>query len=218
MNFEQKAKLVFFLCLGVIVALLAYENHRLENEARNLRNEVRTSRLATENAIALSEITVLETDQWRRRAAQAELERDALAEELDERPVVETVVTVEVPAGVIEAPVDTVTRTVAFEDDWLAAEVEYRPVDVAAVLHYQIKPITLKVGVRCGAIDSFSQVRPAIVTVEQGQLPITIIIEEATIEPDVCNAPVVVQEDGGFDLKSAALGAAGVLGILLIGR
>jgi hypothetical protein len=211
----------FLILVSLLAVWQAWEKRGMQNEINTLRSEVRVARLATENSLALNEVMSVYADQWRRRATQYKLELDDAARELKERPVVETTVTVTVPAAQVEDPEPEVSDsavTMTFEDDWLTAEVEYRPVDVMATLSYELKPITLKIGVRCGSLDTVSMVRPAIVTVEQGLLPVTISIEEANIDPDVCNAPVVVQEDGGFDLKSAAAGAAGVLAILLIGR
>jgi hypothetical protein len=211
----------FLILVSLLAVWQAWEKRGMQNEIDTLRSEVRVARLATENSLALNEVMSVYADQWRRRATQYKLELDEAARELEERPVVETTVTVTVPAAQVEDPEPEVSDsavTMTFEDDWLKAEVEYRPVDVMATLSYELKPITLKIGVRCGSLDTVSMVRPAIVTVEQGLLPVTISIEEANIDPDVCNAPVVVQEDGGFDLKSAAAGAAGVLAILLIGR
>lgn len=213
---------------GVVLALaltgfFAVQAHLARSDVAKYREAARRAGLYAENATAMAAENYRVADQWRQRAMQVEVERDSLAQELEERPVVETVVVLDPDPAMIDAGSEDIADegeavVLNFEDEWLTAEVEYRPVDVTASIRYDLKPIRFTVGARCGAIDPASGVRPAIITIDQGQAPLEITIEHAEIDPEVCNAAVEVVEDGGFDLKSAGLGALGVIAtILLIG-
>jgi hypothetical protein len=216
---------VFVLGMGIAVGILAFQLNGARNDVRKYREAARSAGIHAENQIALLADAAEIHGQLRDRAVQAELERDGLAKELDERPVVETVIEVQVPAATVEADpveVDSASVHLTFEDEWLTAEVEFRPVDVTATLNYQIAPISIRIGARCGAVDPISGVRPAIITIDRidpaPREGMEIVVSDSQISPDICNPVILLDESGGFDLKSAGLGALAVLGTLLIGR
>lgn len=217
---EQRVEKALMFVLLFLVAMVGWQLHSRSNQIEQLQLDLRQSYLVSENLAAQNSVTVLEKGYWQRRALQMNIERDSLAEELDQRPVVETIITVEVPADTVYAPAVSQDSIIVsqFDDSILTAEVKYRPAPMTMSLDYQIKPITLNVGVRCAPVDTVSLAHPAIITIEEGVQPMTFTVEEGVIDPEVCN-PVPVGNPGhGFHLRSAVIGAVAVLGILLIGR
>jgi hypothetical protein len=207
---------------GVLFALcciLGFHNYRFRGDVERLEHQAYAASLNAENQIALANLTFLESGLWQKRAEQYQIQRDSLAERLDQRPVVETVVTVEVPGDTVYAEAVSQDSVVSaqFDDSVLTAEVKYRPAPMTMSLDYQIKPITLNIGVRCAPRDTVSFANPAIITVEDGE-NMTFTVEEGVIDPEVCNPAPVKRTGSGFNLKSALLGSAATLSILLIGR
>ena len=216
---------VFVLGAFIAIGFLSFQLSHARSEASKYREAARAAGIMAENQLALAADQMVIAGQLRDRAVQAEVARDSLAGALEERPVIETVVRVEVPAETVEAEpliADSVIQA-HFEDEWLTADIEIRTVDVTATLDYQIAPISIRIGARCGRLDPVTGVRPAIITIDRvdpaPREGMEIVVSGSTISPDVCNPVVVVpSESRGFDLKSAGLGALGVLGVLLLGR
>lgn len=195
-----------------LATTLAAMSYRADLMARRARD----AGIQTENLLAALDSTRLVGDQYRRRAAQAELERDELAQELDERPVLVTTVTLDpepVSTDTLSLAATSATDTLRFEhiDDLLTAEITVGlAVPQWAVLKYDLQPIRLTVGARCGPANDVG-VRTALITASaEGR---TVDVERAQVDPDLCNPVDSRDHGGGFGsfIKGIGVGVFGVL-------
>ena len=198
----MKLKLVSGVAGVVVVGVLGLlaKLGATERELTRTREEARASFLAHENTAARLDTTRLVADQYRREAEQHEIARDSLATALNERPVVETQVTIHshsIDTIVVEKQ-DTVTTErsipdtlrVDYADSVLSIHAgisTYFP--YSAALRYELAPISLIVGGRCGVPDPLGY-RTATITV---QTALDVDVDQAQLDPDLCNhtAPII---------------------------
>jgi len=205
--------------LGLAVFFgLGLQIRSLRGELAESRREVRAVGLRADSLAAELDTTRLVAGQFRRRAVQTEIERDSLAVALEERPVVETTVTLdpEPVVDTVEVAFNDSTLHSKFEDETLIAEVTFRQVPEArwrAEWTVDIKPIALSVGVRCGPVSQTTGVRPVQVTVEAELTEVD--ITESRADPEVCNPEPPDKSGGGF-LKGVLSGVALALTVITL--
>lgn len=202
--------------LFVVIMGLGLQVKMLQGDLQDARERVRLVGVLAENRKAELDSTRVVAGQFRRLAVQTEIERDSLAQELDERPVVEVPVVVENEPVVdtVQAELTDSTAYSSIETDLLIAEVE---IDLhppyVATWNVEVRPIRMLVGVRCGPVSQDTGIRPVQVTVEAE--PWEVDIGRPRTDPEVCN-PTPPEEDGGGFWKGVGAGALGVVTILAV--
>jgi len=188
----------------------------LRSDLAETRAELRTTGLYADALEAELDTTRLIAGQHRRRALQVEIERDSLAQALDERPVVEIPVVVQLPPQVdtIQAEMTDSTAYSKLDDESFVAEVTIQLTPpFLAEWKVEVKPVRALVGVRCGPVSQSTGVRPVRVTVETELWDVE--IGEAQADPEVCN-PEEPDPGGGNFWKGVGVGALAIISLGLI--
>jgi hypothetical protein len=143
-------------------------------------------RVAWQNYRAAQETTVRIEDRFRRLVEQRELKADSLQRELDERPVVRTVVTITPDSAVVEVPAETeiVDSIATYLYETSVADVRVKVDWVTQdppVITVLPKALVVNVDVACSDAGPVIDVRTA-----RGD---EVEIARSLIEPRVCNPP-----------------------------
>ena len=207
----------YIVAFAVFAGIGGYISH-LQGENEELTEYLRISGLHADALEAELDTTRLVAGQYRRRAQQTEIERDSLETALEERPVVETVVTASAPVQVDTVFAETTDSTLhsRFETELAIAQVSiqrFEPYEVEWIL--EVKPIVFSVGVNCGVANRITGVRSVQVTVEVELYEID--IDGSKIDPEVCNPSTPPSAGGGGNFwRGVGFGVVSVLGILTL--
>jgi len=214
-----------FLAWTPYVALLAlvagvggYISH-LQGERAELAEYLRVAGLHADALEVSLDTTRLVAGRWERRATQVQIERDSLETALEQRPVVETVVTASAPA-VVDTVFAEMTDSLLFsrfETELAIAQVQvqrFAPYEVEWIL--EVKPIVFELGVRCGPANRTTGIRSVEVTVEVELYDID--IDGSKIDPEVCNpSTLATRGTGGNSFwRGVGVGALAVVAALTL--
>jgi len=198
--------------LLAVVAFVGYQQLTIRSLKSSLADQVEESRrlgIVSENTKAQLSITTKVAEQFRRYALQGDIERDALATQLDEAIAVSSVLRLRFESIKDTTPADVTPHRASakYNGPLLSVAVSIDIQTSVADWDIELKPLPLVVTARCSSVNSDTGARSALVTVDPGP-GVDVVIENAKIARDVCNPPTMLETSSARGFVWGALAGA----------